>query len=479
MHHRTTTTCLAAILLVLALPKGAVAQERPIRATVRPYVAVDDSVVALVHARVIDGTGAPAVADRTILLRGGLIAAMGPDAAVSIPSTARVIDLAGKAVLPGFVMLHEHLFYPAGGGTYNQMEYSFPRLYLAGGATTIRTGGSRDPYGDLNVKRAIDAGHMPGPTIYVTGPYLNGPGLPINFVHVLADSAEARRMVAYWADAGATSFKAYMQISRDELRAVIDEAHRRGLTVTGHLCSVTYREAADLGIDDLEHGLMASTDFVPDKHPDQCPSGEQRNRSLLALDPNGPEARRLIQHLVEHHVALTSTLPVFETSVPGRPVAPAGALDAMSPQARDQYLRAWARAQSAGPEVVERFAHAMAFERAFAEAGGLLVAGTDPTGFGGVVAGYANQREVELLVEAGFSPEEAIQVATLNGARLLGIEDRVGTVAAGMAADLVVVDGNPAERIQDIRNVEIVFKGEVGYDPARLIADAQGWVGVR
>jgi len=465
--------------VALILPAAAVAQAPILQPAVRRYVAVDDSVVALMHARVIDGTGAPAMTGQTIVLCGGIIATVGPDAAVRVPSGARIIDLANKTVVPGFVMLHEHLFYPAGGAAYNEMEYSFPRLYLAGGATTIRTAGSRDPYGDLNVKRAIDEGRMPGPTIYVTGPYLNGPGLPINFVHVLADSAEARRMVAYWADMGATSFKVYMQISRDELRAVVDEAHKRGLTVTGHLCSVTYREAADIGIDNLEHGLMASTDFVPDKQPDRCPSGGQRNRSLQALDVTGPEARQLIEHLVQHHVALTSTLPVFEISVPGRPVAPAGALDAMSPEARDQYLRSWARAQAGGPEVVERFKHAMAFEHAFAEGGGLLVAGTDPTGFGGVVAGYANQREVELLVEAGFSPEAAIQVATSNGARFLGIADRVGTVAAGKAADLIVVDGNPAAQIQDIRNVELVFKAGVGYDPARLIADAQGLVGIR
>jgi imidazolonepropionase-like amidohydrolase len=472
-------TRLMLIPAALLLPVAAAAQAPTLQPAVRQYVAVDDSVVALVHARVIDGTGASAVMGQTVLMRGGVIAAVGPDATVRVPPGARIIDLANKTVLPGFVMLHEHLFYPAGGAAYNEMEYSFPRLYLAGGATTIRTAGSRDPYGDLNVKEAIDAGRTPGPMIYVTGPYLNGPGLPINFVHVLADSAEARRMVAYWADMGATSFKVYMQITRDELRAVVDEAHKRGLKVTGHLCSVTYREAADVGIDNLEHGLMASTDFVPDKQPDQCPSGNERNRSLQALDPTGPEARRLIEHLVQHHVALTSTLPVFETSVPGRPVAPTGPLDAMSPEARDQYLRSWARAQAGGAEVVERFAHAMAFEHAFAAAGGLLVAGTDPTGFGGVVAGYANQREVELLVEAGFSPEGAIQVATSNGARFLGIADHVGTIAAGKSADLIVVNGNPAARIQDIRNVDLVFKAGVGYDPARLIADARGLVGIR
>jgi len=286
-------------------------------------------------------------------------------------------------------------------------------------------------------------------------------------------------MVAYWADMGATSFKVYMHITRAELRAVVDEAHKRGLTVTGHLCSVTYREAADIGIDDLEHGLMASSDFVPDKQPDRCPPGDQRNRALAALDINGAEAQGLIAHLVRNGVALTSTLTVFETSVPGRPVAPAGALDAMSPQARDQYMRAWARAQTAGRDVVERFERALAFERAFAQAGGLLVAGTDPTGFGGVVAGYANQREVELLVEAGFTPEQAIQIATQSGARFLGIDAQVGTITAGKMADLIVVRGNPAEQIRDVRNVEIVFKTGIGYDPARLIRDAEGLVGIR
>lgn len=470
---------LSALVFALAVPTQAGAQQPSLSPAVQRYVSVDDSVVALVHARVIDGTGRAAVERQTVIVRDGRITAVGPDATIPVPAEAHVVDLSGKTILPGYVMVHEHLFYPAGNAAYNSMEYSFPRLYLAGGATTIRTGGGRDPYGDLNVKQGIDEGRIPGPTVHVTGPYLTGPGLGINFVHALGDSSEARRMVAYWAELGATSFKVYMHISRAALRAVVDEAHRRGLTVTGHLCSVTYREAADIGIDDLEHGLMASTDFVSTKQPDVCPPGGQRNRSLATLDIEGSAARELIAHLVRAGVALTSTLPVFEISVPGRPVAPAGALDAMSPQARDQYLRSWARAQAGDQEVVDRFRNAMAFELAFARAGGLLVAGTDPTGFGGVVAGYANQREVELLAEAGFTPEQAIQIATQNGARFLGIEHQVGTIAAGKMADLIVVDGNPAERIAAVRNVEIVFKSGIGYDPARLIRDAEGLVGIR
>jgi enamidase len=463
-----------AILFVCAANAYA---QRDLSPQVRPFVRTDSPAIALVNVRVIDGTGSPARDDQTIVIREGDIVYAGGAAGAPIDG-AEVIDLAGHTVTPGFVMLHEHMFYPAGNGMYNELGYSFPRLYLAGGATTIRTGGSMVPYADLNLKQSIDAGRTPGPRMDVTAPYLNGPGLGIAAVHAVSGPDEARRMVGYWADVGATSFKAYMHISRDELQAVVEEAHRRGLKVTGHLCSVTYREATDIGIDNLEHGFFASTDFVANKQPDQCPGGA--NASLTTLDVQSEAAQSLIRHLVDSGVALTSTLTVFETSVPGRPRAPDAALDAMVPEVRDLYLRRFA--QIAGNEpgaAARRFRTMMDMEVAFFRAGGLLVAGTDPTGYGGVVAGWSNQRMIELLVEAGLSPVEAIRVATLNGAVHLGVDARVGSIAAGKAADLVVVRGDPTARIADIGNVEIVFKDGIGYDPARLIAATRGSVGIR
>jgi imidazolonepropionase-like amidohydrolase len=287
-------------------------------------------------------------------------------------------------------------------------------------------------------------------------------------------------MIAYWADEGVTSFKAYMQISEAELKVAIDEAHSRGLKLTGHLCSVTFREAAELGIDDLEHGFLASTDFVPDKRENECPPGDARNSSLMGLDVNGPEFQDLVRHLIEHNVAITSTLPVFETYTPGRPPVNDATLDAMLPEARDQYLRTRARVavQDDSPWAT-LFYKEMELELAFAEAGGLLVVGTDPTGYGGVVAGFSNHRAVELLVEAGFSPLEAIKVATLNGAKYLGRDDQVGTIAFGKAADLIVVRGDPTADITDIENVQFVFKNGIGYDPEKLIASVKGTVGLR
>jgi enamidase len=446
----------------------------------REFIRVDQPLVALSHVTVIDGTGAQARTDQTLVLRNGLIAAMGDASAMPVPAGAEVLERPGYSVIPGYVMVHEHLFYPSGKGNYNELSFSFPRMYLAGGVTTMRTGGSLEPYTDMNIRRAIEEGKIPGPTIDVTGPYLEGPGLPILFVKPLRGAEDAREMVRYWSVEGATSFKAYMHLSRAELASAVEEVHERGLKITGHLCSVTYREAASLGIDNLEHGFFASTDFVSDKRPDECPPPRESRAALMKLDPDGPEFQSLIRHLIENDVAVTSTLTVFETSVPGRPPAPDRVLDAMVPEARDLYLRRRAQiAADPDPSFRELFEKDMALERAFAKAGGLLIAGTDPTGYGGVVAGYSNQRQVELLVEAGFTPLEAIQIGTSNGAKYLGRDDRIGTLAVGKEADLVLVEGDPSQDVTAVERVELVFKDGVGYDSGKLFDSARGSVGIR
>jgi imidazolonepropionase-like amidohydrolase len=445
--------------------------------------------VALTHVRVIDGTGAAPHEDQTVVISGGKIQSIGPSAAAKVPEGARVLDLAGYTVLPGLVGMHNHLFFPMGGSPpmYSNMGASFPRLYLALGVTTIRTTGSVAPYTDLEIKRLIDANRMIGPKMHVTAPYLEGAGAFTPVMHQLAGPEDARRMVSYWADVGATSFKAYMNITRAELRAAVEEAHRRGLKVTGHLCSVGYREAAEIGIDNLEHGLLADSEFVPDKRPDQCPPGAAVSASLRQLDLGGPAARETIRALVARNVALTSTLPVFEAG--GAPLTQSGigaagallnprVLNVMSVDARARYLQARARVSSE-TNYVALLRKAMEFEREFVRAGGLLITGLDPTGNGGIVAGFGDLRGVELLVEAGFTPLEAIRIASLNGAKFLGEEARIGSVAAGKQADLMVVRGNPAAEIADIEQVEIVFKDGVGYDSERLIQSVQGMVGIR
>jgi enamidase len=268
-----------------------------------------------------------------------------------------------------------------------------------------------------------------------------------------------------------------MQISREALKAGIEEAHRRGMKVTGHLCSVTYGEAVDAGIDNLEHGFFAATDFVPDKQPDVCPGQARGQRALASLDERGAAFQTLVKKLIDRRVALTSTLTVFETLTPRRPTPPG--LDVLVPTLRDSFMRAYDRAQQNTSSIFATlFAKGMALERAFARAGGVLLAGTDPTGAGGVVPGFADQRQIELLAEAGFTPVEAISIATLNGARYLGRDSRIGSIAAGKQADLVILLGDPASTVGDIRRVETVFKQGVGYDPQKLVDSVRGQVGV-
>ena len=435
---------------------------------VKPFLATDAPVIALTHVRVIDGTGAAAREDQTVDRgsredrgrgSGGEHSRARRRAGDGPRRPHR--DSRDSSACTSICSI------PAGGGVpmYPEMAYSFPRLYLASGVTTARTAGSVEPYTDLNIKKLIDAGRMPGPKLYITGPYLEGKGTFTPQMHELTGPDDAVRTVNYWADQGVTSFKAYMNITRAELKAAVDAAHQRGIKVTGHLCSIGFREAAAIGIDNLEHGLLVDTEFHPGKQPDVCPPNTRNE--VARLDLNTAPVKEMIADLVKHNVAITSTLAVFEAFDGDRPPVEQRFLDAVSPEAAVSYLSC-ARPRSRR----RRFAGARAlkkeleFEYAFVKAGGLLISGADPTGNGGALAGFADQRNIELLVEGGFTPVEAIRIATSNGAKFLGELDRFGTVTAGKQADLVVIDGNPAARIADIRNVKLVFKEGAAYDSA-------------
>ena len=259
-------------------------------------------------------------------------------------------------------------------------------------------------------------------------------------------------MVAYWAEEGATWFKAYTRISRAELGAAIEEAHRHGLRFTAHLCSVTFREAVDLGIDSLEHGFFTNTEYHPDKEPDECPPDFRS--TLRDVDVGSDEVNATIDHMVDNEVALTSTLAVYELSVPGRPPLEDRNLEALSPGARNEYLARREEIASAQDAVfTELFPKAQAFEYQFFKAGGLLAAGVDPTGNGGALPGFGDQRNYELLLEAEFTASEALQVMSLNGARVLGVDDELGSIEAGKLADLILIDGDPVSDPFQIRNV--------------------------
>ncbi len=479
------------LFLLASLLSAAIAIAQTKKASdVAGFVTVDAPVFILNHVRVIDGTGAAAKEDQAIVIANGRIQSIGPAVSAQVPQGAQLLDRTGYTVIPGLVGMHDHLYYTDSiavqvvdgrvgepGLFVAEIPYTAPRLYLAAGVTTIRTTGSLEPYTDLKVKSRIDANLMPGPSIDATAPYLEGAPTRFAQMHELTGPDDAKRMVDYWAAEGMTSYKAYMNITREELGVAIQQAHAHKLKLTGHLCSVTWPEAVALGIDDLEHGpVFADTEFVTDKKPDVCPAGG--SGSWAKQEVNGAPVQQMIHDLVTHHVAVTSTLPVFEASVPGRPKLRSRMLNAMSAESAQSYLTARANVLLDSP-MTALLRKEMDFEVAFVKAGGLLLAGPDPTGNGGVLPGFGDQREIELLVEAGFTPVEAIQIATENGAVYLGQQDRIGTLSPGKQADLVVIKGDPSKKIEEIENVETVFKGGIGYDSKKLIDSVRGQVGIR
>lgn len=502
----------ASVGLLIALPSVAQNSFKPVPLVaprtlspdVQQYVKYDSAknTIWLEHVRVIDGTGAAPMEDATVILVDGKIAA------IQRPNTdthkeaytcdgcgpALHLDMTGKTVLPGWVGMHDHMYYAArpnfqADGKWEppliipEMPFSSPRLYLGAGVTTLRTTGSVEPYLDLNLRNQIDAGLLPGPHLDVTAPYLEGPNSPFIQMHQLRDAADARETVDFWAKQGATSYKGYMNITRAELKAAIDEAHKHGLKLTGHLCAVTYPEAAELGIDNLEHGFLVNTQLDPGKKEDLCPASSGAP-TIEKMTPETPEGKALIALLVKDHVAVTSTLPVFQSYDPEHLRMDPRILVAMSAPAREAYeavrkfelARAAANPQRAA-QGVQILKNDMAMEHAFVEAGGLLMAGPDPTGDGGTLPGYGDQREIKLLVEAGFTPLEAIKIGTMNGATYEGVANRIGSVAEGKDADLIVVSGDPSKEIRDIEKTEIVFKDGVGFDSQKLLDSVKGRYG--
>ncbi len=475
MRMQRITGALAAAFALAAVASVRLAAQLPeAGSAAEGYAIVHSDAVALTGVTLIDGSGGPAQRGRTIVIEGNRITAVGADGAVRIPPDAEVMDLAGHTVIPGMIGLHNHLFYTAAGGRSAQLTFSAPRLYLGSGVTTVRTTGSRQPYAELNLRAEIEAGRTPGPRIHITAPYITAGG-GISGMTMLESPEQARRFVRYWAQEGATWIKAYTNIRTDELSAAIEEAHAQGIKVTGHLCSISFTEAVALGIDNIEHGLATNSDYSPGRDQDECPTN--LSTQATSIDVHGPEAQATFQTMIDNDVAMTSTLAVYELSVQGRPTRDARSLEAMSPAVREDYLAAKARIDEIG-RAPEGFMNAMAYEKAFYDAGGLLAAGVDPTGNGGALPGYGDQRNYELLSEAGFAPHEAVQILSANGARVLDVFDDLGTVEAGKIADLVVMSGDLAAHPAVIRNVTVVFKDGVGYDSPAMLADVRGRVGI-
>ncbi|MEO7265006.1 MAG: amidohydrolase family protein [Ferruginibacter sp.] len=449
----------------------------------KKFIEYNDSVIVFKNALLIDGKGNAPKPHQTVIIKKGKIIGVGDDANANIPKGAKTIDLNGKSLMPGLVMMHEHMYISAHSletryANLRQLPVTFPRLYLAAGATTIRTAGNIEPYSDLNIKRDIDAGKYPGPSIEATAPYLEGNGSIFPQMNELKRPEDATAFVNYWANQGFTSFKAYMAIDKPTLKAAIDAVHKRKLKITAHLCAVTYREAAEMGIDQLEHGFIASTDFVKDKVENKCPDNGDESLANLNIESNS--VKNLLQFLINKKTIVTSTLAVFEGYTTTQPAPSPDLLSYFSPDSRNFYLKLFdgIKSEKAPTDFDKIFINNAKMEKMFYDMGGLLTVGTDPTGNGGTIAGFGNWRAIELLVEAdGFTPLQAIKIATINGAKALGFDKTIGTIETGKSADLLIIDGDPSNNIHDLRKVETVFRNGVGYNSKKLFESVKGKVG--
>lgn len=437
----------------------------------KSYLSIDDSIVVLQDVKIIDGSGLKnALVNQSIVIYGDKIITICHKDSIKHPEKAKVLNLNGHTVIPGIIGTHNHLRLPD-----VAIPYSATRLYLACGVTTIQTCGTANAKDEIELAKNIREGISPGPEIVNSSPYFTGDDGKPHFIHP-KNEKHLQDTMQYWIDKGVKWFKVYMNTNPEDLKFMIKYAHERGVKVAGHLCSITYEEAAKMGIDAIEHGFTYSYDHADGKIQGKC-SGSNSFRSLT--DISSEEVRMVQQCLIENNVALSSTPAALECQLHARVDQSSRVLEVMSPSLRAKFGSRVRKMQKAGDKWYFKeiwLTKSMEYDLAFYRAGGLLTAGPDPMHLN--MPGFGDQRNYELFIEAGFSPTEAINVMTFNGAKLLELDDR-GLIAVGKKADLIVINGDLEENPSMIKNMEIVFKDGYGFSPEKLLEDVKGLVGIK
>lgn len=422
------------------------------------YVIYDQPEIVFEHARVVDVLNGIVLEEYSVLIANGKIVDIKKTGKLSVPKGAKVVDLTGKTILPGLVMLHEHLNYNNGAAVWQFHPVSFPKLFLAAGVTTLRTAGAENPMYDLNLKRQIDNGVVIGPRMVVTGPMFNDVSGGFLGDFIVTTYEEGRKATAFWAEQGCAWFKVYSDISQDALRGVIDEAHSRGLRVTGHLGKMSCTEATKLGIDNIEHSFGSCASDL------KLPWDTTWN-----IKPDQKEATELINLLVERKVTLTAT-PFSDSDFRN-----AAQLDYLS---TDERKRIEGYLQDPPPfmpqEVNDKQLRPL--EKLFAKSGGRILLGADAADCG-ILPGFQNHNAMVSMVKAGWTPLEILRMTTIDAAIFLKIDQELGSIEVGKNADLLIVSGKPDQKMEDIRNVELVFRNGIGYDSKALRERAKGLVG--
>ncbi|MEO1218755.1 MAG: amidohydrolase family protein, partial [Bacteroidota bacterium] len=446
--------------------KDLIQVQQELSAYVHSFLKYNRSKIAIVNVDLIDGTGRAIQEKQSVLIEGDKIQKIGKASYLEVPKDYFIIDGKGQTLIPGIIGVHNHMRFPAGA-----LLATSPRLHLAAGVTTIQTCGTGHAAEEIAIGKAIKDGQLPGPEIVNSGPYFTGPEGKTNFIRV-RDTAMVRDTIAYWAERGVEWFKVYRNTRPGDLQFIVEEVHKHGAKVTGHLCATTYQEAAEIGIDAIEHGFIHSFDHAEGKESGIC-SGSIDFRTNV--DINSESVKRVHRKLIESGTALTSTLAIFETQARG--IADQRSLELLSPFYVKAYQNRRKRMEEKGEDWYfkkEWLKKSMAYDLAFYRAGGLLCAGPDPGLHN--LPGFGDQKNYELFIEAGFAPEEAIQVMTSNAATLLE-KEKVGQIKEGYYADLVLLDGDLEKDARVIQDVRTVFRRGRAYDPEKLLAGLAGKVG--
>lgn len=421
----------------------------------------------------IDGISDKALKNPGLLIRNGKIAGIGmskPDP----DEDFQILELANDDyVLPGIIDLHAH-YRVEGMGVVRDDTVAMPKIFLANGVTTTFPAGEIEPYKMRDLRIQIDNGKRPGPRILNSGPYYGSAALDWNDEFTVDDVNER---VDKWVALGAKGFKA-KNINKELLDALIQRAHQHGLTVTAHLNSgvgstVNPQDAILMGIDRVEHFLGG--DLLSDT--------TSAYNSLAKLDPDDPGLNEIIQLYVDRRVYFNPTLTTY------------GAIAQLDDDAfqfwvdEKEFLTPYYREIIGSPDrgsfgdLSEKiFKVKMKVIKRYYDAGGLITLGTDrpylkQSFLGYQIGGFAAHREMQLLSEAGIPNMEVIRIATSNGAKAIGMSDRLGTIETGKWADLMIIKNNPIESIKNTRSVHTVIKSGMIYSTGELLDAAKGKLG--
>ena len=408
--------------------------------------------VAYTGATLIDATGAPPVRDAVVVVESGRIAAAGPASTVRVPSGARRVALAGKTIVPGLWDMHAH---------FEQVEWG--PVYLAAGVTTVRDCGNETDF-ITSVRDTIDAGRGLGPRILLAC-FVDGEGPSSIGLTRLRDEKDIPALIRKFQDARCSQVKIYQSLDPKLIPPLAKAAHAAGLTVTGHIpFGIGAVHAVEAGMDQINHVAFVTRALLPVPDPDSQLSNAETEHALENLDLHSESSRAILGFLKDRGVVVDPTVALYELYAHGR-----AAMAALEPGLAKIAPPLAEALGTMGPDpdreaaAARRWKASLDTVRALHEAGVTIVAGTDQA-----VPGHSLHREIELYVEAGFTPMQALQAATIVPARAMRLDKELGTVEAGKAADFLVIDGDPLADVRNLRRVETVVKGGRAYDPATL-----------